>query len=162
MAAVFDQSRTVVCLTARTHRDWVDDVTAFMRGEAGGQSTGVDPAPMFEEIIGELVRESLLPVAEKGARDLLKFLAVGSFYEGPHPSLREPDEVRDGCVRELLASVGDSPDFFTNHGHAEDGPDADFLVSSFHWNSLAATLYDVCLVGVAPDRLLVVWRFEDA
>ncbi|MEU8651021.1 hypothetical protein [Streptomyces sp. NPDC048737] len=160
--ALFDPHRTVLCLAPRTRADWVDDLVAFTRGEVRGESTGVDPAPMFEEVAGELVRESLLPVGKEGAQDLLKLLALGSFYEGLDPSLREPDAARDKCVHELLEAVGDSVEFFTNHGHAEDGEDADFLVSGFHWNSLAITLYDVCLIGVTPERILVAWRFEDA
>ncbi|MHB9859671.1 hypothetical protein [Streptomyces sp. YIM S03343] len=131
----------------------MDDVVAFMRGGAVGRSVGVDPVPLFETVTRESVRESLLPVTGEGARDLLTFLAVGSFYDGPDPSLREPDEVRDGCVREVLASVGDRAVFFTNHGHAGDVQDSDgdpgpgFMASGFHWNSLAVTLYDVCLIG---------------
>lgn len=160
--ALFDPRRTALCLAPRTHQDWVDDLLAFTRGEGGGESAGLDPVPMFEAVTGDLVRESLLPVTGEGAQELLKFLAVGSFYEGPDPSLRHPDKVRDGCVRDVLASVGESAEFFTNHGHAEDGADADFLVSGFHWNSLAVTLYDVCLIAVTPQRLLVAWRFEDA
>lgn len=160
--ALFDPHRTVLCLAPRTHAHWVDDLVAFTRGEGRGESVGVDPAPMFEELTGELVRESLLSVGEEGARELLKLLALGSFYDGLDPSLRDPDAARDNCVREVLEAVGDSAEFFTNHGHAEDGEGADFLVSGFHWNSLAVTLYDVCLIGVTPERLLVAWRFEDA
>lgn len=161
-STLLDPLRAVVCLTPRSHEDWADDLVAFTRGDCGGESVGVDPVPMFEAVTGELVRQNLMPVTSEGAEELLKFLAVGSFYEGPDPSLREADEVRDGCVRDVLASVGDSVEFFTNHGHAEDGPDAEFLVSGFHWNSLAVTLYDVCLIGVTSERLLVAWRFEDA
>lgn len=160
--ALFDPHWTALRLAPRIHEDWIDDVVAFTRGEGHGESVGVYPASVFEAVTGELVRESLLPVTGEGAQELLKFIAVGSLYEGADPSLRDPDAARDRCIREVLESVGCSAEFFTNHGHAEDGEDADFLVSAFHWNSLAATLYDICLVGVTPQRLLVAWRFEDA
>lgn len=161
-AVLFDARRTVLCLTGRAHQDWVDDLLAFTRSENSAERIGLDPSVMFDSVTADQARESLLPVSRRGAEDLLKLLAVGSFYSGPDRSLQESDEARDGCVHDVLASVGDDAEFFTNHGHAEDEEAADFLTSSFHWNSLAVTLYDVCLIAVTSELLLIAWRFEDA
>lgn len=68
---------------------------------------------------------------------------------------------RDACLRDVLNAVGNDARFFTNHGHAEDGEEADFLASSFHVNALAGTTIDICLIGVSDENVLVLWRFED-
>lgn len=159
---LFDSRRTFLCLLQRKHEDWIVDLLAFTRGENSGERIGIEPSEMFESVTDDQARASLLPVSRKGAEELLKLLAIGSFDSGPDQSLQEVDEVRDSCVRDVLASAGEDPDFFTNHGHAENGNSAGFLTRSFHWNSLAITLYDVCLIAVTADRLLIAWRFEDA
>ncbi|MBK3577734.1 hypothetical protein JHN63_28830 [Streptomyces sp. MBT65] len=159
---LFDTRWTCLYLLPRKHEDWIVDLLAFTQGKNSGEHIGIEPSGMFDSVTDDQARVSLLPVSRKGAEDLLKLLAVGSFYSGPDPSLQEVDEVRDSCMRDILASAGEDLDFFTNHGHAENGDEADFLTHSFHWNSLATTLYDVCLIAVAADRLLIAWRFEDA
>lgn len=68
---------------------------------------------------------------------------------------------RDTWLRDMLKAVGDGARFFTNHGNAEDGENADFLTSSFHTNALADATIDVCLIGVSDEKVLVLWRFED-
>lgn len=160
--SLFDTRWTVLCLKERGRQDWVHDLLEFTNGAGGAEIIGTDPSVMFDSVTGDQIRESLLPIRRQGAEDLLKLVAVGSLYSGPDQALQEPDEARDGCVRHVLDAVGDTAEFFTNHGHAEDGAAADFLASSFHWNSLAVTLYDVCLVAVGPEHLLIAWRFEDA
>lgn len=152
----------VLCLKERGHPDWVHDLLAFTNGEGGTGPIGTDPSVMFDSVTADQIRDSLLPINRQGAEDLLKLVAVGSLYSGPDRALQEPDKTRDGCVRDVLDAVGDTAEFFTNHGHAEDGAAADFLASGFHWNSLAVTLYDVCLVAVGSEHLLIAWRFEDA
>ncbi|MDV9169507.1 hypothetical protein R6V09_05080 [Streptomyces sp. W16] len=159
---LFDTRWTCLCLLQRKHEDWIVDLLAFTQGKNSGEHIGIEPSEMFDSVTDSQVRESLLPVPRKGAEDLLKLLALGSFDSGPNQSLQEVDEGRDSCVCDVLASAGENIDFFTNHGHAEYGDSADFLTRSFHWNSLATTLYDVCLIAVAADRLLIAWRFEDA
>ncbi|MEU0374224.1 hypothetical protein ABZ070_29005 [Streptomyces sp. NPDC006283] len=158
----FDGQNTLLHLARRTNRDWMADVLSVVAGAKGIAHAGVEAATMFGTVTIDDLRRSLLPVSESGARDLLKLLAVGSFYWGPEESLHRPDPVRDKCVRDTLQAVGSGADFFTNHGHAEDGYEADFLQAGFHFNSLATTLYDICLIAVSPDFLLVAWRFEDA
>ncbi|MFC8919969.1 hypothetical protein ACFT5C_29870 [Streptomyces sp. NPDC057116] len=158
-----DERHAFLCLTTRVNEDWTEDVlAAISTGSDGPGRVGIDPVGMFGDITADDLRSSVLPVSRRGAEDLLRLLAVGSFFDGPDMSLREPDETRDTCVRDILASVGEEAEFFTNHGHAEDGDAADFLAAGFHYNSLARVLYDVCLIGVARDRLLLAWRFEDA
>ncbi|QZZ29055.1 hypothetical protein [Streptomyces sp. ST1015] len=163
VTGLFDPRYSLLRLVPRKHEEWADDLVALMRGARSETGFGVDPAVMFDELSGAEVRESLLPVTRESAQDLLKIIAAGSLHDGVDAAaLRHPDEIRDGCIREMLDSMGDSVEFFTNHGCAEEGPDADFLVSGFHWESFAVTLYDIGLVAVSPDRLLVAWRFEDA
>lgn len=117
---------------------------------------------MFEAVTSNGLRQSLLPVSGRGAEDLMKLIAVGSLDSGPDQSLKEPDEERDTCVRNILGAVGKKVEFFTNHGHAEAGEEADFLTTSYYSDSLAATLYDICLIAVSSDFVVVAWRFEDA
>ncbi|NUK54481.1 hypothetical protein HRW14_30300 [Streptomyces lunaelactis] len=159
---LFDERRTSLLLAQRLHEDWVDDVLSVILDPSGAQHIGIDPATMFETVTAADLRESLLTVSRRGAEDLMKLLAAGSFYSGPDTSLQAPDEVRDSCVRDILRTVGEEAEFFTNHGHAEDETEANFLASAFHFNSLAVTLYDICLIAVSPDYLFVAWRFEDA
>ncbi|WP_405992094.1 hypothetical protein [Streptomyces sp. NBC_00986] len=159
---LFDTRWTCLCLLQRQHEDWIADLLDFTQGKNNGDRIGVKPSEMFDSVTHDVATASLLPVSRKGADELLKLLAVGSFDSGPNQSLLEADEARDSCVREVLDSVGKGSDLFTNHGHAEYGDTADFLTRSFHWNSLATTLYDVCLIAVTADRLLIAWRFEDA
>jgi hypothetical protein len=159
---LIDERQTFLCLVQRVHEDWIEDVLETIRGSDGRTRVGLDPTGLFGELTPADLRQNLLPVSRPGAEDLLRLLAVGSFYSGPDPTLREPNEVRDACVRAVIDSVCGDAEFFTNHGHAEDGDAADFFASSFHWNSLAEVLYDVCLIGVSPDWILVAWRFEDA
>ncbi|OIK29464.1 hypothetical protein [Streptomyces malaysiense] len=107
------------------------------------------------------MRDSLLEIFPTQALELAGLISVGSLLYGPHPSLRVPNAERDACLREVLGAVGDSARFFTNHGHAEDGAEADFLASSFHANVLAGPTIDICLIGVSDENVLVLWRFED-
>jgi hypothetical protein len=161
-AQLFGGSSHFVQLSRRTAEDWVDDLVHVLRGRKSAQHIGIAPEAMFDDVDPETIRLSLLPVPRHGAEDLVKLLAYGSFYYGPDLSLRQADRARDECVRDILRSVGAEAEFFTNHGHAENGDSADFFQAGFHYNSLAVTLYDVCLVAVSPDHLLVTWRFEDA
>jgi len=116
---------------------------------------------MFDALDPQELESSLMPVSRRGAEDLLKLVSFGSLQAGPNPSLEAPDAARDACISEILDSVGESALYFTNHGHAEDGDSADFLASSFHFNSLAVTVYNICIIAVTSDRILSAWRFED-
>ncbi|MFJ4920369.1 hypothetical protein [Streptomyces sp. NPDC088725] len=159
---LFDERSAFLFLAQRANEDWVHDALSVIQGSKSGDRIGVAPVAMFDAVTSDDLRQSLLSVNRRGAEDLLKLLAVGSFHLGPDASLREANEVRDGCVRGIVRAVGEEVEFFTNHGHAEDGADADFFASSFHFNSLSTVLYDVCLIAVSSQYLLVAWRFEDA
>ncbi|GGU34005.1 hypothetical protein [Streptomyces violascens] len=103
-----------------------------------------------------------MPVARRGAEDLLKLILSGSLFHGLDAQLIASDLVLARSIQEVLDSFGPGVEYFTNHGHAEDGEEAQFLVTGFHFNSLAVTLYDICPISVDSDRILVAWRFEDA
>ncbi len=51
--------------------------------------------------------------------------------------------------------MGEGATYFTNHGHAEEGKDADFLATAFHADVVAGPTLDICLIGVTDQRLLV-------
>ncbi|WP_033325293.1 hypothetical protein [Streptomyces yerevanensis] len=157
-----DERHVFLYLAQRVHEHWTEDVSAILHDSNGLGRAGADPSGMFSDLTPAALRRSLLPVSRRGAEDLMGLLAVGSFCYGPDPTLRQPNEQRDAAIRAILEAAGDHTEFFTNHGHAEDGDSADFLTRSFHFNSLANVLYDVCLIGVSPERLLIAWRFEDA
>ncbi|MFE2939647.1 hypothetical protein ACFXKG_11410 [Streptomyces sp. NPDC059255] len=159
---IFDEHHTLLLLARRVSKDWYEDVLSALHGSNISELLGIDPTTMFEGVTADDLRQSLLPVSRRGAEDLMKLLAVGSFYSGPDASLRKADPARDDCVREIIGTVGEEAEFFTNHGHAEDGEEADFFASSFHFNSLAETLYDVSLIAISSEHLLIAWRFEDA
>ncbi|MEU0398737.1 hypothetical protein ABZ318_00470 [Streptomyces sp. NPDC006197] len=160
---LIDERHVFLSLSRRVHEDWAEDVLAEIRGGPKGRDgVGVDPSGLFGDISADDLHGSVLGVSRTGAEELMRLLAVGSFYSGPEASLREPDEMRDTCIRGILDAVGGGAEFFTNHGHAEDGDAADYFAGGFHYNSLASVLYDVCLIGVTRDRLLITWRFEDA
>ncbi|MFE3634669.1 hypothetical protein [Streptomyces cellostaticus] len=146
----FDERQSFAALVARDGADWHDTVMAAIQGN-----------PVLRQVDRQELRDSILEVSPSQAMELAGLISVGSLLYGPSASLRAPDEERDACLRELLGVVGNDARFFTNHGHAEDGEEGDFLASSFHANVLAGTTIDICLVGVSDDNVLVLWRFED-
>ncbi|MFS4091443.1 hypothetical protein [Streptomyces sp. AF1A] len=146
----FDERQSFAALVARRGADWCDIVMETIQGN-----------PVLREVDRGELRDSVLEVSPAQALELARLISAGSLLYGPHESLRVPDMERDACLRELLRAVGDGARFFTNHGHAEDGEEADFLASSFHANVLAGTTIDICLIGVSDENVLVLWRFED-
>ncbi|MEU0048510.1 hypothetical protein [Streptomyces sp. NPDC006309] len=146
----FDERQAFVALGARGGADWHDTVMEVIQGN-----------PVLRQVDRQELRDSLLEVSPGQAMELAGLISVGSLLYGPCTSLRAPDEKRDACLRELLRAAGNGARFFTNHGHAEDGEEGDFLASSFHANVLAGTTIDICLVGVSDEDVLVLWRFED-
>ncbi|MFD7342363.1 hypothetical protein ACFV98_41365 [Streptomyces violascens] len=159
ISALVDPRACFTQLQRRTGPDWRRDVIRVVRHPQG---IGVDPAPLLREASLDRLRESLAPVARRGAEDLLKLILSGSLFHGLDAQLIESDLVLARSIQEVLDSFGPGVEYFTNHGHAEDGEEAQFLVTGFHFNSLAVTLYDICLIAVDSDRILVAWRFEDA
>ncbi|MGW1869830.1 hypothetical protein ACWCPS_30260 [Streptomyces mauvecolor] len=154
-----DSGEHFVQVSRRNAPDWRHDVTDIIRNPQG---VGIDPAAMFEDMSVERLQESLVPVTRRGAEDLLKLIVAGSLFDGPDTRLIESDHMLSRSIQEVLAPFGPGAEYFTNHGHAEEGDDAQFLVSAFHYNSMAVTLYDICLIAVTSDLILVAWRFEDA
>ncbi|MYW48486.1 hypothetical protein [Streptomyces sp. SID161] len=146
----FDERRSFAALVARGGADWHDTVMRAIQGN-----------PVLRQVDRQELRGGILEVSPGQAAQLAGLISVGSLLYGPCASLRAPDEERDACLRELLGAVGNGARFFTNHGHAEDGEEGDFLAPSFHANVLAGTTIDICLVGVSDENVLVLWRFED-
>ncbi|WP_158711512.1 hypothetical protein [Streptomyces xylophagus] len=146
----FDERQSFAAVDSRGEADWHETVVEMVRGTRALR--GIDRTTL---------RDSLFEVSYEGALDLARLISGGSLLYGPSESLRTLDTERDDCLRETLGTAGKNARFFTNHGHAEDGDQADFLVSSFHVNSLAATTIDVCLIGVSDENIMVLWRFED-
>ncbi|MEW1644364.1 hypothetical protein [Streptomyces sp. NPDC091219] len=146
----FDERQSFAAISSRRGADWYENVVEMVHG-----------TPALRIIDGMTLRDSLVEVSHEGALDLARLISAGSLLYGPSESLRTVDTERDNCLLETLAAAGKNARFFTNHGHAEDGDQANFLVSSFHVNSLADTTIDVCLVGVSDENVLVLWRFED-
>ncbi|MET8807179.1 hypothetical protein [Streptomyces sp. NPDC004546] len=146
----FDERQSFAALVARRDADWNDTVMETIQGN-----------PVLRQVDRGELRDSILEVSLAQALELAGLISAGSLLYGPHESLRAPDVERDICLREILRAVGDGARFFTNHGHAEDGEEADFLASSFHANVLAGTTIDICLIGVSDENVLVLWRFED-
>lgn len=146
----FDERQSFATLAARRSADWHD--TAL---------EAVQRHPVLQQVDRREFRDSILEVLPTQALDLAGFISVGSLLYGPSESLRTPDAERDARLGDILKTVGNGARFFTNHGHAEDGEEADFLASSFHVNVLTKTTMDVCLIGVSDENVLVLWRFED-
>ena len=146
----FDERQSFVALVRRGGAEWHDLVMETIRENT-----------VLRKVAHRELRNNLLEVSPAGALDLAKLISIGSLLHGPHEHLRTPDAERDDCLRDILKAVGKGTRFFTNHGHAEDGDEADFLASSFHANTLAGTTIDVCLIGVSDENVLVLWRFED-
>ena len=146
----FDERQSFAAISSRRESDWHENVVEMVRGTHA-----------LRIVDSTTLRDSLLEVSHEGALDLARLISGGSLLYGPSESLRTLDTERDDCLRETLAAAGENTRFFTNHGHAEDGDQADFLVSSFHVDSLADTTIDVCLIGVSEENILVLWRFED-
>lgn len=146
----FDERQSFAAINSRGETEWNETVVEMVHGTHA-----------LRIVDRTTLRDSLLEVSHEGALDLARLISGGSLLYGPSESLRTLDTERDECLRETLATAGKNARFFTNHGHAEDGDQADFLVSSFHVNSLADTTIDVCLIGVSDENVLVLWRFED-
>lgn len=146
----FDERQSFAALVARKGADWHDTVMDTIQEH-----------PALRQVDRTELRDGILQVAPHKALDLAGLISVGSLLYGPLKSLRTPDVERDACLRDVLNAVGNDARFFTNHGHAEDGEEADFLASSFHANALAGTTIDICLIGVSDENVLVLWRFED-
>ncbi|MEU3371676.1 hypothetical protein ABZ734_14570 [Streptomyces sp. NPDC006660] len=159
LSARADSGEYFIQMSCRNDPDWRRDVTGMIRNPRG---FGVDPSPLLEGLSVERLQESVAPVARRGAEDLLKLIVAGSLFDGVKAESIASDHGLTRSVHEALDLFGPEAEYFTNHGHAEDGDDAQFLVSGFHYNSMAVTLYDICLIAVASDRILVAWRFEDA
>ncbi|MFD4875284.1 hypothetical protein ACFWOB_18240 [Streptomyces sp. NPDC058420] len=146
----FDERQSFAAVKSLVEADWHETVVEIVR-----------EIHALRSIDRTTLRDSLLEVSYEGALDLARLISEGSLLYGPSKSLRALDPERDDCLRETLGTAGKNTRFFTNHGHAEDGDQADFLTSSFHVNSLADTTIDVCLIGVSEENVLVLWRFED-
>ncbi|MEU7060706.1 hypothetical protein [Streptomyces sp. NPDC046197] len=146
----FDERQSFAALVARGGADWHDTVMETIQGH-----------PVLRQVDRMELRDSVLQVSPAQALDLAGLISVGSLLHGPRESLRTSDAERDACLRDILKAVGNGARFFTNHGQAEDGEEADFLASSFHANALAGTTIDICLIGVSDETVLVLWRFED-
>ncbi|MEU0860515.1 hypothetical protein ABZ352_34905 [Streptomyces griseofuscus] len=146
----FDERQSFAALVGRGEPDWHVTVMNAIQGN-----------PVLRQVDSGELRDSLLEVFPAQAMELAWLISVGSLLYGPHPSLRVPDAERDTCLREVLGAVGEDARFFTNHGHAEDGAEADFLASSFHADVLAGLTIDICLIGVSDENVLVLWRFEN-
>ena len=146
----FDERQCFAALAPRRGVDWHETVLETIREN-----------PALQQVERSELRDSLLEISAAEALDLAKFISAGSLLYGPRESLRTPDKERDDCLRDILKSAGKGARFFTNHGHAEDGEEADFLAASFHANTLAGTSIDICLIGVSDENVLVLWRFED-
>ncbi|MEU6771112.1 hypothetical protein [Streptomyces sp. NPDC046759] len=147
---LFDERQAFAALAARRGPDWYDTVMEAIRGNL-----------ILRQVDRSELRDAILEVSPAHALDLARLISRGSLLHGPHASLRTPDVERDACLRDILEAVGTSARFFTNHGHAEDGEEADFLASSFHAHTLVGTTIDICLIGVSDDNVLVLWRFEE-
>ncbi|MFR9796264.1 hypothetical protein ACL02U_10230 [Streptomyces sp. MS06] len=146
----FDELQSFAALVARTGGDWRDTVMEAIKGHS-----------VLRHVDRRELQDSLLEVSPSEAMELAGLISVGSLVYGPSESLRAPDGERDACLREVLRAAGNGARFFTNHGHAEDGEDGDFLASSFHANVLAGLTIDICLLGVSDENVLVLWRFEE-
>ncbi|MBN0046303.1 hypothetical protein JS756_19780 [Streptomyces actuosus] len=146
----FDELQSFAALLARTGEDWRVTVMESIRGH-----------PVLRHVDRRELQDSLLEVSPSQAVELVGLISVGSLVHGPSESLRVPNAERDACLREVLRAVGNGARFFTNHGHAEDGEEGDFLASSFHADVLAGLTIDVCLLGVSDENVLVLWRFEE-
>lgn len=146
----FDERQSFAVLVARRGADWHDTVMEAIRGN-----------PVLSQVDRQELQESILEISPRQAMELAGLISTGSLLYGPSESLHAPDTERDACLREILRATGNGARFFTNHGHAEDGEEGDFLSSSFHANVLAGTTIDICLLGVSDENVLVLWRFED-
>ncbi|MDF3298194.1 hypothetical protein [Streptomyces tropicalis] len=146
----FDERQCFAALMTRKGVDWHETVMEIIQDD-----------PVLRQVSHRELEDSLLEVSPAQALDLAGLISVGSLLYGPHESLYASDVERDACLQEILRCTGKGTHFFTNHGHAEDGKEADFLAASFHTNTLTSKTIDVCLVGVSDENVLVLWRFED-
>ncbi|OIJ69451.1 hypothetical protein [Streptomyces mangrovisoli] len=146
----FDGAHSFATLVARAGADWHGTVIDAVQGH-----------PVLRHVDRRELGESVLEVSPAQAVELAGLISVGSLVYGPGESLRAPDPERDACLREVVWAAGNGARFFTNHGHAEDGEEGDFLASSFHAKVLAGPTVDICLVGVSDENVLILWRFED-
>ncbi|MEU6015819.1 hypothetical protein ABZ826_17690 [Streptomyces sp. NPDC047515] len=146
----FDARQTFVHLSVPGDGDWRETAIAAMRS-----------CPALQSVNREDMESSLAEVSRENALDLSKFIAFGSLLRGPLQSLVDADEIRDSLLARMLDQLGGDARFWTNHGGAEDGQESGYLSSSFHVNALAETTIDLCLIGVSPRAVLVLWRFED-
>ncbi|MDA4885420.1 hypothetical protein ACI3K5_27620 [Streptomyces sp. MPA0124] len=146
----FDERQTFVTLSHRKGDDWYQAASELVREHAA-----------LHNVDASGLRDSVLEVSRKGALDLATLISTGSLLYGPRYSAQQRDHERDSCLSDVLDSVGEGARYFTNHGEAEEGDDANFLASAYHVNALAETTLDVCLIGVSHDSILILWRFED-
>ncbi|MFJ8540657.1 hypothetical protein ACIRFH_01335 [Streptomyces sp. NPDC093586] len=145
----FDQRQTFVALSHRKDDDW-----HHIAGEM------IKHSPALHGVDTSELRDSVMEISHNGALQLATLISVGSLLYGPR-SLPNHDHERDTCLSRVLDCAGEGARYFTNHGEAEEGDEADFLSSAFHANTLADATIDVCLIGVSEDAVLILWRFED-
>ncbi|MCQ4201218.1 hypothetical protein ACFW5W_11610 [Streptomyces sp. NPDC058783] len=146
----FDERQTFVTLSHKKDDDWYQVASELVREHAA-----------LHNVDASGLRDSVMEVSRKGALDLATLISTGSLLYGPRYSAQQRDHERDSCLSDVLDSVGEGARYFTNHGEAEEGDDANFLASGYHVNALAETALDVCLIGVSHDSILILWRFED-
>ncbi|NYV73585.1 hypothetical protein [Streptomyces sp. UH6] len=149
----FDARHCFAALASWSGGDWPRAVAEVVRRHPVLQS--VEPA-----LLRKHTQEVLSPA---GAFELATLISAGSLLvaHADAVSLRTPDPKREQCLRRLLECLGEGPTYFTNHGGAEEGRDADFLTTAFHADVIAGPTLDICLIGVTNQRLLVLWRFEE-
>lgn len=146
----FDPRQSFAALAARSNGGWAQAVVEVIQEH-----------PVLGHIEPEELRQAVWEISRAGAADLATLISAGSLLYPMAVPLRRPDPAREECMRQLLDTVGEGARFFTNHGEAEEGENADFLASSFHANVIAGPTLDICLIGVTDEKVLVLWRFEE-
>ncbi|MGC9501326.1 RNase A-like domain-containing protein [Streptomyces sp. WG7] len=106
-------------LSPREGGNWRQVVTGTVKGN-----------PSLRNMNSSELRESIMEVSRENVFDLAKLISAGGLLHDPRVSLRHGDHERDSCLLDVLDTVGEGARYFTNHGQAEEGENADFLSPS--------------------------------
>ncbi|MGW7290304.1 hypothetical protein ACWGH4_33055 [Streptomyces sp. NPDC054847] len=169
---LFNDSYTVVAVSARIHADWRYDAVATLRRERndprGWEAVWWDeydhtpdrPFFPFRPTDAASFDSGLAEITEKSAATLLVSMSADSFRVSRIDDFSHKRSALLEQARTLLSRFGSRGTFYTNSGYARDAADHDFFESAAWVNPYSEHAFDLGLVALTDDEVGIFWSFD--